>query len=161
MERYLELCNLKKTYASPAGPVDVVRDFNLILREGEFVCHIGHSGCVKSTVLAMVAGLIAKNFGSIIVAGREVRGAGPDRGMVFQSPSLLPWLSAFDNVMLGVDQVFHNETSKARVQIAQHYLSLVGLSDAMQKKPPELSAGMRQRVGIARAFALAPKVLLL
>jgi nitrate/nitrite transport system ATP-binding protein len=161
MERYLELCNLKKTYASPAGAVDVVRDFNLIMHEGEFVCLIGHSGCGKSTVLAMVAGLIAKNFGSIIVAGREVRGAGPDRGMVFQSPSLLPWLSAFENVMLGVDQVFYSQTRQARVQIAEHYLSLVGLADAMHKKPPELSAGMRQRAGIARAFALAPKVLLL
>jgi nitrate ABC transporter ATP-binding subunit len=161
MERYLELCNLKKTYSSPSGAVDVVKHFNLILREGEFVCLIGHSGCGKSTVLAMVAGLIAKNFGSIIVAGREVRGAGPDRGMVFQSPSLLPWLSAFENVMLGVDQVFYSESRATRSQIAGHYLSLVGLADAMNRKPPELSAGMRQRAGIARAFALAPKVLLL
>jgi nitrate/nitrite transport system ATP-binding protein len=161
MERYLELCNLKKTYSSPTGAVDVVKEFNLILREGEFVCLVGHSGCGKSTVLGMVAGLIEKSFGSVIVAGREVRGAGPDRGMVFQSPSLLPWLSAFENVMLGVNRVFYHETRHARVQIAEHYLSIVGLADAMHKKPAELSAGMRQRTGIARAFALAPKVLLL
>ena len=161
MERYLELYNLKKTYASPAGAMDVVSGFNLILREGEFVCLIGHSGCGKSTVLAMVAGLTGKNSGSVIVAGREVRGAGPDRGMVFQSPSLLPWLSAFENVMLGVNQVFYCEKRQARVQIAEHYLRIVGLGDAMHKKPSELSAGMRQRTGIARAFALAPKVLLL
>jgi nitrate/nitrite transport system ATP-binding protein len=161
MQRYLELCNLKKTYPSPAGPVDVVRDFNLILREGEFVSLIGHSGCGKSTVLAMVAGLAAKDFGSVIVAGREVRSAGPDRGVVFQSPSLLPWLSAFENVMLGVDQVFFSAPRAARSQIAEHYLALVGLADAMHKKPAQLSAGMRQRVGIARAFALSPKVLLL
>ena len=161
MERYLELCNLKKTYSSPAGAVDIVKEFNLILREGEFVCLIGHSGCGKSTVLGMVAGLIEKNFGSIIVAGREVRGAGPDRGMVFQSPSLLPWLTAFQNVMLGVDQVFPHVKRQARVLIAEHYLSIVGLADDMHKKPAELSAGMRQRTGIARAFALAPKVLLL
>jgi nitrate/nitrite transport system ATP-binding protein len=161
MDRYLELYNLKKTYASPAGPVDVVSGFDLILREGEFVSLIGHSGCGKSTVLAMVAGLTEKSLGSVIVAGREVRGAGPDRGMVFQSPSLLPWLTAFENVMLGVNQVFYCEKRQARVQIAEHYLSIVGLGDAMHKKPPELSAGMRQRTGIARAFALAPKVLLL
>lgn len=161
MDRYLELWNLKKTYASPAGPVDVVRAFTLYLKEGEFVTLIGHSGCGKSTVLSMVAGLTKKNAGAIVLAGKEVRAAGPDRGVVFQAPCLLPWLTAFDNVMLGVNQVFFAAPAAQRRQIAVHYLDLVGLHDAMHRKPAELSSGMRQRVGIARAFALSPKMLLL
>ena len=161
MDRYLELWNLKKTYPSPAGPVDVVREFTLYLKEGEFVSLIGHSGCGKSTVLSMVAGLTDKSAGAVILAGKEVRQAGPDRGVVFQAPCLLPWLTAFENVMLGVNQVFYAAPRRQREQIAEHYLSLVGLSDAMHKPPAELSSGMRQRVGIARAFALSPKMLLL
>ena len=161
MDRYLELWNLKKTYPSPAGPVDVVRDFNLHLKEGEFVSLIGHSGCGKSTVLSMVAGLTDKSAGGIVLAGKEVREAGPDRGVVFQAPCLLPWLTALQNVMLGVDQVFFAAPRGQRRQIAEHYLDLVGLHAAMHKTPAELSSGMRQRVGIARAFALSPKMLLL
>ena len=161
MEKYLELWKLRKAFGSPGGSVDVVRDFDLNIREGEFVSLIGHSGCGKSTVLSMVAGLTAKSGGSIILANKEVRGAGPDRGVVFQSPSLLPWLTALDNVMLGVDQVFAHAPRRQRVEIAEYYLALVGLADAMHRKPADLSAGMRQRVGIARAFALSPKVLLL
>jgi nitrate/nitrite transport system ATP-binding protein len=161
MDRYLELWNLKKTYPSPAGPVDVVKDFTLYMKEGEFVSVIGHSGCGKSTVLSMVAGLTGKSAGGIVLAGKEVREAGPDRGVVFQAPCLLPWLTALQNVMLGVDQVFFAAPRAQRRQIAEHYLDLVGLHDAMHKTPAELSGGMRQRVGIARAFALAPKMLLL
>ncbi len=161
MDRYLELWNLKKTYASPAGPVDVVKDFTLYMKEGEFVSLIGHSGCGKSTVLSMVAGLTNKSAGGIVLAGKEVRAAGPDRGVVFQSPCLLPWLTALQNVMLGVDQVFFAAPRGQRRQIAEHYLDLVGLGDALHKTPAELSSGMRQRVGIARAFALSPKMLLL
>jgi nitrate ABC transporter ATP-binding subunit len=109
----------------------------------------------------MLAGLNPVTEGGIILAGRELNGAGPDRGVVFQSPSLLPWMTAFDNVRLGVDQVFHTASREERRQIVEYYLSVVGLGDAMHRRPGALSQGMRQRVGIARAFALKPKLLLL
>ncbi len=161
MSDYLELSNLTKIYPTPKGPAVIVKDFNLRIKKGEFVCLIGHSGCGKSTVLSMVAGLNEITGGGIILAGKELVGPGPDRGVVFQSPCLLPWLSAYENVRLGVDQVFYTATKEERHQIAEYYLTVVGLADALQKKPAELSQGMRQRVGIARAFALAPKMLLL
>jgi nitrate/nitrite transport system ATP-binding protein len=161
MSDYLILSKLTKTYETPKGPAVIVKDFDLSIRQGEFVCLIGHSGCGKSTVLSMVAGLNEITGGGIILAGRELLGAGPDRGVVFQSPCLLPWLSAFENVMLGVDQVFFTAPRYEREQIAEYYLSVVGLADSLHRKPGELSAGMRQRVGIARAFALSPKMLLL
>jgi len=161
MSDYVELSDLTKVYPTPLGPSIVVKDFNLRIKKGEFVCLIGHSGCGKSTVLSMLAGLNDITGGAIILAGRELAGAGPDRGVVFQSPSLLPWLTAFENVMLGVDQVFYTASRLERREIAEYYLSVVGLSDAMHKRPAELSQGMRQRVGIARAFALRPKMLLL
>jgi nitrate ABC transporter ATP-binding subunit len=166
MSAYCELFNLTKVYPSPKGPAVIVKDFNLRLAEGEFVTLIGHSGCGKSTVLSMVAGLNGITDGGIILAGRELAGRelagpGPDRGVVFQSPSLLPWLTAFENVMLGINQVFFTAPKHEREQIAEYYLSVVGLADAMHKRPAELSQGMRQRVGIARAFALKPKMLLL
>jgi nitrate/nitrite transport system ATP-binding protein len=159
--RYLELWRVSKTFTGPRGPVTVVKDFDVTIRQGEFVSIIGHSGCGKSTVLSIVAGLSDLSTGGIILAGREIDGAGPDRGVVFQSPSLLPWLTAFDNVMLGVAQVKPKSSRAERREIVEHYLSLVGLADAMHKRPAELSQGMRQRVGLARAFALDPKVLLL
>jgi nitrate/nitrite transport system ATP-binding protein len=158
---YLELSQINKTYATPKGPAVIVNDFNLEIAEGEFVTLIGHSGCGKSTVLSMVAGLNELTSGGMVLAGKELTGPGPDRGVVFQSPSLLPWRTAFDNVMLGVNQVFFTAPKKERRQIAEYYLSVVGLADAMDKRPAELSQGMRQRVGIARAFALSPKMLLL
>jgi nitrate ABC transporter ATP-binding subunit len=161
MSDYVELSNLTKIYPTPNGPAVIVKDFNLRIRKGEFVTLIGHSGCGKSTVLSMLAGLNEITGGGIILAGRELVGAGPDRGVVFQSPSLLPWLTAFENVMLGVDQVFYTAPRLERREIAEYYLAVVGLADAMHKKPAELSQGMRQRVGIARAFALKPKMLLL
>src|SRR6185503_3129650 len=161
MSDYLILSQLTKTYDTPKGPAVIVKDFDLSIRQGEFVCLIGHSGCGKSTVLSMVAGLNEITGGGIILAGRELVGAGPDRGVVFQSPCLLPWLTAFENVMLGVDQVFYTADPSERRQIAEYYLSVVGLAEAMNKKPAELSQGMRQRVGIARAFALSPRMLLL
>jgi nitrate ABC transporter ATP-binding subunit len=160
-KKYCEIWRLAKTFPSPAGPYEVVKDFDLTLAEGEFVSLIGHSGCGKSTVLSILAGLAEKTYGSIILADREVRGAGPDRGVVFQAPCLLPWMSAMDNVMLGVDQVYPSAPRGDRRRIAEHYLGLVGLADAMHRMPAELSQGMRQRVGIARAFALSPKMLLL
>jgi len=158
---YVELSNLSKVYPTPKGPAVIVKDFNLNIQKGEFVTLIGHSGCGKSTVLSMLAGLNDISDGGIILAGRELSGAGPDRGVVFQSPSLLPWMTAFENVMLGVEQVFFTASKQERREIVEYYLTVVGLADSMDKKPAELSQGMRQRVGIARAFALKPKMLLL
>jgi nitrate ABC transporter ATP-binding subunit len=159
--KYLECWRLRKTFAGPGGPVNVVQDFDLNVADGEFVCLIGHSGCGKSTVLSMVAGLLDKSGGAIILADKEVRGPGPDRGVVFQTPCLLPWLSAIDNVMLGINQVYPTATRRQRLEVAVHYLRAVGLGDSIHRKPDELSGGMRQRVGIARAFALSPRMLLL
>lgn len=161
MSDYLEISNLTKTYDTPKGPAVIVKDFNLRIRKGEFVCLIGHSGCGKSTVLSMVAGLNEISGGGIILAGKELTGPGPDRGIVFQSPCLLPWLTAYENVMLGVNQVYYTASPEERKLIVEYYLSVVGLAEAMHKKPAALSQGMRQRVGIARAFALSPKMLLL
>ena len=161
MSAYLEISRLSKVYDTPKGPAVIVKDFDLRVKEGEFIALIGHSGCGKSTVLSMVAGLNDISEGGIILAGREVVGPGPDRGIVFQAPCLLPWMTAFENVMLGVKQVFYTATAEERKDIVEYWLSLVGLADAMHKRPAELSQGMRQRVGIARAFALAPKMLLL
>lgn len=161
MSEYLVIDDLTKIYPTPKGPAVIVQDFNLRVKKGEFVALIGHSGCGKSTVLSMLAGLNEITGGGIILAGKELNGAGPDRGVVFQSPCLLPWMSAFENVMLGVNQVFFTASKTERRQIAEYYLTVVGLGDAMNKKPAELSQGMRQRVGIARAFALSPKMLLL
>jgi nitrate/nitrite transport system ATP-binding protein len=162
MSSFLEISQLGKVYPSPSGkPAIIVENFDLKIRKGEFVTLIGHSGCGKSTVLSMIAGLTDVTSGGIILAGKEVVGAGPDRGVVFQAPCLLPWLTAFENVMLGIDQVFYTADREEREQIAEYYLTVVGLADAMRKKPAELSQGMRQRCGIARAFALSPKMLLL
>jgi nitrate ABC transporter ATP-binding subunit len=158
---YLEIWNVTKTYPTPSGEAVIVRDFTLKIAEGEFVCLIGHSGCGKSTVLSMVAGLNETTKGGIILADREIDGPGPDRGVVFQAPCLFPWMSALENVLLGVDEVQAKEPPSQRRAVAEHYLQLVGLGDAIHKKPAELSAGMRQRVGLARAFALHPKILLL
>ena len=161
MRDYVELSNLTKTYLTPKGPAIIVKDFNLRIKKGEFVTLIGHSGCGKSTVLSMLAGLNEITDGGIVLAGRELDGPGPDRGVVFQSPCLLPWMTAFENVMIGVEQVFFTATKEERAQIVEYYLTVVGLGESMHKKPAELSQGMRQRVGIARAFALKPKMLLL
>ncbi len=161
MSHYVELSNLTKSYPTPKGPAVIVRDFNLNIRKGEFVSLIGHSGCGKSTVLSMLAGLNPVTAGGIILAGKELVGPGPDRGVVFQSPNLLPWLTAYENVLLGVDQVFYTASREERRDIAEYYLTVVGLGESMHRRPAELSQGMRQRVGIARAFALSPKMLLL
>jgi ABC-type nitrate/sulfonate/bicarbonate transport system ATPase subunit len=135
MSAFLEIAQLSKVYPTPKGPAVIVKNFNLKMREGEFVSIIGHSGCGKSTVLMMVAGLNPVTEGGIVLAKREVTGAGPDRGVVFQSPSLLPWLTAFDNVMLGINQVFYTASATERRQIAEYYLSIVGLGDSMHKRP--------------------------
>ncbi len=157
----LSLSRVNKIYPTPKGPAVIVKDFDLEIAHGEFVALIGHSGCGKSTVLSMVAGLNEVSSGAVFLSGKELDGAGPDRGVVFQSPCLLPWMTAFQNVMLGVNQVYFTASRAERRQIVEYYLSVVGLADAMHKRPGELSQGMRQRVGIARAFALSPKMLLL
>jgi len=161
VSHYLELSQLAKVYPTPKGEAVIVKDFDLKIAKGEFVSLIGHSGCGKSTVLSMVAGLNEISGGAVILAGKEITGPGPDRGIVFQSPCLLPWMTAFENVMLGVNQVFYTAARIERREIAEYYLSIVGLAESMHKRPGELSQGMRQRVGIARAFALSPKLLLL
>jgi nitrate/nitrite transport system ATP-binding protein len=161
MKPFLEISQLGKIYPTPKGPAVIVENFDLKIRKGEFITLIGHSGCGKSTVLSMIAGLTDVSSGGIVLSGREVVGAGPDRGVVFQAPCLLPWLTAYENVMLGVEQVYYTADREERQQIAEYYLTVVGLADAMHKKPAELSQGMRQRCGIARAFALSPKMLLL
>jgi nitrate/nitrite transport system ATP-binding protein len=160
-DRFVEFSGVVKVYPTPNGPQTVVDGFDLRMAKGEFVSLIGHSGCGKSTVLSMIAGLTEVTEGVIVLGGREVRDAGPDRGLVFQSPSLVPWLTAFDNVMLGVARVFPHAPAAERRDAVAHHLQRVGLADAMHKKAGELSNGMKQRVGIARAFALQPKLLLL
>lgn len=160
-KKYLEFVNLKKVYPTPKGPLTVVDGFETRLDKGEFITLIGHSGCGKSTVLSMVAGLNEISDGGIVLDGREISGAGPDRAVVFQAPSLMPWLTAYDNVALGVDRVYPHASDAERCDIVEYYFSLVGLSDAMHKSAADLSNGMKQRVGIARAFALSPKLLLL
>ncbi|MEK0447517.1 MAG: hypothetical protein RLZZ399_2838 [Verrucomicrobiota bacterium] len=161
MKPHLEIRDLRKSFDGPRGRSVVVDEFNLEIAPGEFVSLIGHSGCGKSTVLSIVAGLSEPDEGTMVLGGKELSGAGPDRGVVFQSPSLLPWRTALENVLLGVDQAFYTASKEERLQIAEYYLSVVGLGDAMDKRPADLSQGMRQRVGIARAFALSPKMLLL
>jgi nitrate/nitrite transport system ATP-binding protein len=161
MAGYVELFRLGKTYPTASGPAVIVEDFNLNIAQGELVSLIGHSGCGKTTVLTMMAGLNSITTGAIVVANREIDGPGPDRGVVFQSPSLLPWMSPFDNVMLGVRQVFPHASLRERKATVEYYLALVGLTDSMHYRARDLSQGMQQRVGIARAFALSPKMLLL
>lgn len=160
-DRYVEYSQIKKIYPTPKGPLTVVDGFDLKMKKGEFISLIGHSGCGKSTVLTMTAGLTDVSEGGIILDGREVSAAGPDRAVVFQAPSLFPWLTALQNVALGVDRVYPHASPAERYDIVAYYLERVGLADSMDKKASELSNGMKQRVGIARAFALSPKLLLL
>ncbi|TCS62529.1 ABC transporter ATP-binding protein [Varunaivibrio sulfuroxidans] len=160
-DKYVEFSHIDKVYPTAKGPLTVVEDFDLTLRKGEFVSVIGHSGCGKSTVLTMAAGLNEITRGGIILDGGEIADAGPDRGVVFQAPSLFPWLSARENVALGVDRVYRHAGAGERAEIVDYYLTRVGLGDALDKPARDMSGGMRQRVGIARAFALSPKFLLL
>ena len=160
-QRFLELSQLGKTYPTEAGPAVIVEDVNLQVAEGEFVCIIGHSGCGKSTVLSMVMGLSEPSAGAVILDGKEVVGTGLDRGVVFQSPALLPWLTARDNVLLAVEQAVPRAPRDEQLRRTDAALAGVGLAGSAERRPAELSAGMRQRVGIARALALEPKVLLL
>lgn len=159
--KYVEFFKTSKVYPTPKGPLTVVDEFDLNMEKGEFISLIGHSGCGKSTVLSMAAGLNDVTNGGIVLDGREVTAAGPDRAVVFQAPSLFPWLTAEQNVALGVDRVYPHASQQERQEIVAYYLQRVGLAGSASKLASELSNGMKQRVGIARAFALNPKLLLL
>ncbi len=154
---FVEIAQLGKTYDTPTGPAVIVEDFTLEVAEGEFVCLVGHSGCGKSTVLSILMGLNLPTTGGVVIGGREVDGPGIDRGVVFQSATLLPWMSVRDNVRLALDQVRRPSATRD----PEPYLEAVGLRGLGDRYPRELSAGMQQRVGIARAFALEPRLLLL
>jgi nitrate/nitrite transport system ATP-binding protein len=160
-DRYLHIENVHKSFGGPTG-IPVLRDVSLTVRKGEFVSMIGHSGCGKSTLLNIVAGLTPATSGHVIVDGRQVVEPGPDRAVVFQNHSLLPWLSAYQNVRLAVDKIFGGAMAKTeRHEWTMRNLDLVGMVHARDKKPAELSGGMKQRVGLARALAMKPKLLLL
>jgi nitrate ABC transporter ATP-binding subunit len=160
-KKYLDIWQLEKSFPSPSGPLVVVENFNLSVQQGEFVSLIGHSGCGKSTVLSIVAGLTRASAGTVILGNREITMPGPDRGVVFQTPCLFPWMTVLENVTLGLEQVMPQASAAERVGVASHYLELVDLRDSLHKRPTELSQGMRQRVALSRAFALSPKMLLL
>lgn len=160
-ERFLDFSQLHKVYPTPKGPLTVVENFDLKVNKGEFISLIGHSGCGKSTVLTMAAGLNSISKGAIKLDGRHVEGADPERAVVFQSPNLFPWLTAKENVAIGVDKVYPRASLAERQDVVEYYLERVGLAESMDKSASDLSNGMKQRVGIARAFALSPKLLLL
>jgi nitrate/nitrite transport system ATP-binding protein len=158
---FLEIDHVSKVFPAPGGPVTVFRDVALSLERGEFLTVIGHSGCGKSTLLNIVAGLERPTGGGVVLEGREVAGPGRDRMVVFQTFALMPWLTVFDNIQLAV-RAAHPEWSRRRVaEHVQHWIEMVGLGGAERKRPAQLSGGMRQRVGLARAFSIEPKVLLL
>ncbi len=162
MKQHLELTQVSIEFPTPTGPFKALDKVDLKIEKGEFVSLIGHSGCGKSTVLNIVAGLYQATEGGVILDGKEVNEPGPDRAVVFQNHSLLPWLTAYENVELAVKQVFKNRKSKAEMrQWIEHNLALVHMDHAMHKRPAEISGGMKQRVGIARALAMEPKVLLM
>ncbi len=162
MSTYLSLENIGITFPTDKGPLTVLEDVNLKIAKGEFISLIGHSGCGKSTVLNIVAGLLQATTGGVVLENSEVNQPGPDRAVVFQNHSLLPWLTVYDNVRLAVDQVFGKTKSKQeRHDWTLHNLELVHMGHALDRRPSEISGGMKQRVGIARALAMEPKVLLM
>jgi nitrate/nitrite transport system ATP-binding protein len=162
MKTLLELTQVGIEFKTAKGPFRALENVNLKIAEGELVSLIGHSGCGKSTVLNIVAGLLRATTGGVVLDGREVDEPGPERAVVFQNHSLLPWLSAYQNVELGVKEVFRGKKSRAEMkQWIEHNLELVHMGHAMHKLPSEISGGMKQRVGIARALAMEPKVLLM
>lgn len=160
--KHLELSHISIEFPTPTGPFKALDQVSLTIDKGEFVSLIGHSGCGKSTVLNIVAGLYQATEGGVILDGKEVDEPGPDRAVVFQNHSLLPWLTAYENVELAVKQVFKGKKTKAQMrEWIEHNLALVHMEHAMHKRPGEISGGMKQRVGIARALAMEPKVLLM
>jgi len=160
-ESFLRIENVSKIYPTPKGEYVVLKDVNLHIQEGEFICLIGHSGCGKSTLLNMVGGFSKPSFGEVTVNGKLITKPGPDRMVVFQGYALLPWLTVYENVMLAVDSVNPNLSKSEKNDIVRHHLAMVGLSEAAEKKPTQISGGMKQRVSIARALAIRPEVLIL
>ncbi len=158
---FLVIDNVAKVYPTPRGPYTVLENVNLTVYEGEFITIIGHSGCGKSTLLNMVAGFNKPTTGEVTLQSRRITKPGPDRMVVFQNYSLLPWMSAFDNVNLAVKNVFPDKSKAERTEIVMSHLAMVGLADAANKKPKQLSGGMKQRVSIARALAIRPQILIL
>lgn len=162
MDAFLEISNVDMDFPTPSGPFKALNNINLKMAQGEFVSLIGHSGCGKSTVLNIIAGLYQATKGGVLLEDREVDQPGPERAVVFQNHSLLPWLTAYENVELAVNTVFKGKKSKAEIKDwIEHNLKLVHMDHAMHKRPDEISGGMKQRVGIARALSMQPKVLLM
>jgi nitrate/nitrite transport system ATP-binding protein len=157
----LEISSLTKTFDTPTGPYVALKDFRAQIEPGEFVALLGHSGCGKSTVLSIVAGLTDSTEGGVVIDGKEIEGPALDRALVFQSACLLPWLTALQNVMLGVDQAHSKKSHSDRIALAKKYMELVGVTEYADNMPTELSQGTQQRVSIARALALEPRFLLL
>lgn len=160
-DAFLSLRGVGKTYRTASGAHEVLRDVHLDVRRGEFVCIVGYSGSGKSTLISLIAGLTTPDRGQLLLDGKPVTGPGPDRGVVFQNYSLLPWLTVFDNILLAVRQVFPDGTRAEMTERVEHYLALVNLAAAAKKRPAQLSGGMRQRVSLARALAMSPEVLLM
>lgn len=158
---FLVIEDVSKVYPTPDGPYTVLDGVNLTVYEGEFVCLIGHSGCGKSTLLNMVAGFSRPTHGEVQLQSKRITQPGPDRMMVFQNYALLPWLSAYENVYLGVDSVYPDKRHSEKKAIVREHLEMVGLTEAADKKPSQLSGGMKQRVAIARALAIRPEILIL
>ncbi len=170
MKRYIDICNVEQTFKTAKGLFPALRDINLSVAQGEFVTLIGHSGCGKSTLLNLISGLATPTAGALLCANKEIKGPGPERAVVFQNHSLLPWLTCFENVYLAVERVFgaysslNNRAGETKAQLKARTdaaLALVGLTPAAQKRPGEISGGMKQRVGIARALSMEPQVLLM
>ena len=162
MSAYLKIDHLSKSFARGSQQTEVLHDITLTIEQGEYVSIIGHSGCGKSTLLNIVAGLLPSTIGGILLENREVNEPGPDRAVVFQNHSLLPWLTVYDNVAIAVNKVFGAAKSRGkRHDWVMHNLELVQMAHAKDKRPAEISGGMKQRVGLARALAMEPKVLLL
>ena len=161
-DKFLQLSNIDKTFALPAGKeYKAVVDVNLNIRKNEIISIIGHSGCGKSTLLNMIAGLDAQTKGNIILNNKEITGPGPERAVVFQNHSLLPWFSVYQNIEMAVKKVMPNLTSPELKERVLHFVSMVNLDHAKDKFPGEISGGMKQRVGIARALSIKPEVLLM
>jgi nitrate/nitrite transport system ATP-binding protein len=161
-KKYIEIQNVEMRFDTKKGSFHALREINLRIAKGEFITLIGHSGCGKSTLLNLIAGLTTATSGALLCANREIAGPSPERGVVFQNHSLLPWLTCFENVYLAVERVFAATESKSElINRTRNALSLVGLTAADKKRPHEISGGMKQRVGIARALAIEPKVLLM
>jgi len=162
MSVLLDISHIDMEFDTPKGTFTALKDVDLQIKKGEFISLIGHSGCGKSTVLNVVAGLYQATNGGVILNGKEVNEPGPERAVVFQNHSLLPWLTAYENVELAVNQVFQKTKSKAEIkEWVEHNLKLVHMDHAMHKKPDEISGGMKQRVGIARALSMQPEILLM